>query len=84
MKRVETELGYKVIYEPNELGGYCVYVPTLNGLATCGRTLDHARFMARDAIEGYLEVLQMKGLPVPREKQQVEPQQLKPTTVTSM
>jgi predicted RNase H-like HicB family nuclease len=65
MKRVETVLGYKVIYETNELGGYCVSIPAFNGTVTQGDTLEHARFMARDAIEGWLEVLAKDKMPIP-------------------
>ena len=58
---------YTVIFEPAEEGGYCVYVPALNGLATQGETLEEAREMARDAIEGYIECLKDKGIPIPTE-----------------
>ena len=67
MKRVEIVLGYKVIYEPNELGGYNASIPALNGITTQGRTLAKARLMARDAIEGYLQVLIENDLPIPEE-----------------
>ena len=46
---------YTVIFEPAEEGGYCVFVPALNNLATQGETLEEAREMARDAITGYIE-----------------------------
>jgi len=65
MKRVETELGYKVIYEPNELGGYNASIPEFNGTVTQGDTLAHARAMARDAIKGWLEVLAKDNLSIP-------------------
>jgi predicted RNase H-like HicB family nuclease len=58
---------YTVIFEPAEEGGYCVFVPALNGLATQGETLEEAREMARDAIEGYLETLKDKGIDAPIE-----------------
>jgi predicted RNase H-like HicB family nuclease len=53
---------YTVIFEPAEEGGYCVFVPALNGLATQGETLEEAREMAREAIEGYLETLKDKEI----------------------
>jgi antitoxin HicB len=59
---------YTVIYEPAEEGGYVVHVPALNGLATQGETLEEARAMARDAIEGYLECLRDKGVAIPVEE----------------
>ena len=58
---------YTVIFEPAEEGGYCVFVPALNGLATQGETLEEARDMARDAIEGYIECFKDKGIPIPTE-----------------
>ena len=58
---------YTVIFESAEEGGYVVHVPALNGLATQGETLEEARAMARDAIEGYIECLKDKGLPIPTE-----------------
>ena len=58
---------YTVIFEPAEEGGYVVRVPALNDLATQGETLEEARAMARDAIEGYLECLRDKGIAIPAE-----------------
>ena len=39
--------------------------PSLPGLVTYGETLEQARAMALDAIEGYLECLEEDGLPLP-------------------
>lgn len=58
---------YTVIIEPAEEGGYCVFVPALNGLATQGETLEEARAMARDAIIGHIESLAAHGDPIPVE-----------------
>ena len=58
---------YTVIFEPAEEGGYVVHVPALHGLATQGETLEEARDMARDAIEGYIECLKDTGIPIPTE-----------------
>lgn len=59
---------YTVIFEPAEEGGYCVYVPALDGLATQGETLEEARDMAKEAIIGYLEALAKDGKPAPVEQ----------------
>ena len=59
---------YTVIFEPAEEGGYVVHVPALNGLATPGETLEEAREMAREAIEGYIECLKDKGRIIPVEE----------------
>ena len=54
-----------IIIEPAEEGGYVVTCPSLRGVATQGETLEEARDMAADAIQGYLECLQEDGLPIP-------------------
>ena len=59
---------YKVIIEPAEEGGYCVFVPALNNLATQGETLEEAREMAKEAITGYLEGLALDGETPPIEQ----------------
>lgn len=48
---------YTTIFEPALEGGYVVRVPALNGTATEGASLSHARGMVKDLIEGYLETL---------------------------
>jgi antitoxin HicB len=42
---------YTAFFEANELGGYTVTVPALPGLVTEGKDLEHARAMAKDAIQ---------------------------------
>lgn len=63
---------YTVVFEPAEEGGYVVHVPALNSLATQGETLEEAREMAREAIEGYLECLKDKGISIPTEETGVD------------
>ena len=58
---------YTVIFEPAEEGGYIVHVPALPGLVTEGDTMEEARAMAADAIQGYLEVLMKDGEPIPED-----------------
>jgi len=48
---------YTAFFEANENGGYSVTVPTLPGLVTEGKNLDHARAMVQNAIECYIEGL---------------------------
>jgi len=60
-----SEYSYTIIIEPAEEGGYVVTCPSLRGVATQGETLEEARAMAADAIQGYLECLQEDGLPIP-------------------
>ena len=43
-------------------GGYSVFVPELPSVAAQGETIAEARANAREAIEGYLEVMREDGL----------------------
>jgi predicted RNase H-like HicB family nuclease len=63
---------YTVIFEPAEEGGYVVRVPALPGCVTQGETLEEAREMAADAIQGHIEALVMTGQPVPIETEETE------------
>jgi len=60
---------YTAIFEPAEEGGYVVYVPTLPGCVTQGETFEQAYQMAKDAISGYLSVLQEDKEEIPVEKE---------------
>lgn len=44
-----------------ENNGYTVIFPDLNGLATCGETLDRAMAAAVDCLAGYLYMLKREG-----------------------
>lgn len=56
---------YTFVFTPEPEGGYTVSCPALPGLVTYGETLDQARNMARDAMEGLIEVMLEKHQPVP-------------------
>ena len=57
---------YIAVFEPDEEdGGYTVTVPALPGCITQGDTLDEARSMVKEAIQGYLESLAMDGIEPP-------------------
>jgi predicted RNase H-like HicB family nuclease len=58
---------YKVIFEPQEEGGYTVTVPSLPGCISEGDTYDEALANIKEAIALYLESLQADGLPIPEE-----------------
>jgi antitoxin HicB len=60
---------YTVFLEANEHGGYTVTVPSLPGLVTEGKDLDHARSMAKDAIRCYIEGLKKVKEPIPVERE---------------
>lgn len=66
---------YDVMLVPEAEGGFGVFVPDLLSVATQGETVEEALDMARDAIEGYLEIMREEGWPVPavrRERVAVE------------
>ena len=52
-------------FEPE--GGYTVSVPSLPGCITYGETFETAFTMIEDAIDGWIEVARVKGIPVPEQ-----------------
>lgn len=58
---------YKVIFEPQEEGGYTATVPALPGCVSEGDTYDETLINVKEAIALYLESLQADNLPVPEE-----------------
>jgi predicted RNase H-like HicB family nuclease len=58
----EREFDLVIVAEPE--GGYSVFVPELPSVATQGESIEEARENAREAIEGYLEVMHEDGLPI--------------------
>ncbi|OGK16311.1 hypothetical protein A2774_05205 [Candidatus Roizmanbacteria bacterium RIFCSPHIGHO2_01_FULL_39_12c] len=61
-------LTYTVIFEPAEEGGYVVSVPSLPGCLTQADTFEEAVSMVKDAIKGYLAVLNEQKQELPKEK----------------
>jgi predicted RNase H-like HicB family nuclease len=60
-------LNFSVVFEPEEGGGYSVFVPQLPGCVTQGDTFEHAQTMAKEAITLYLEVLTERKEPLPEQ-----------------
>jgi predicted RNase H-like HicB family nuclease len=58
---------YTAFFKANEHGGYTVVVPALPGLVTEGKSLEHARRMAQDAVRCYIEGLRKAKEPIPVE-----------------
>ena len=58
---------YKVIFEPQEEGGYTATVPSLPGCISEGDTYDETLRNIREAMALYLESLQDDGMPIPEE-----------------
>ena len=58
---------FRVILEPNEVGGYTVTVPVLPGCISEGDTKEEALANIKEAIELYIESLEADGEPIPSE-----------------
>ncbi|MEK9154366.1 MAG: type II toxin-antitoxin system HicB family antitoxin [Patescibacteria group bacterium] len=56
---------YQVVLTPEPEGGYTATVPVLPGCVSYGKTLDEARVMITDAIEGYLHSMRKHKEPAP-------------------
>jgi antitoxin HicB len=63
---------YRIILNQDPEGGYTVTVPSLPGCITYGDNIDHAKNMAKEAIEGYLEVLKEQGEEIPDDNRSLE------------
>jgi antitoxin HicB len=61
-------LNFTVVITPDVTGGYVVTCPALPGLVTEGDTLEEARSMVRDAIQGYLCSLEKNGELIPKDE----------------
>ena len=57
---------YKVVVEPQEEGGYTVYVPILPGCVSQGETVEEAMANIKEAIKVYLESLKERGIALPQ------------------
>ncbi len=57
---------YKVVLEPQEEGGYTVYVPSLPGCVSQGETTEEAMTNIKEAIEVYLDSLKARKIPMPQ------------------
>ncbi len=58
---------YRVILEPDEDGGYAVWVPALPGCVSQGDTREEALQNIQEAIQCYLESCRKHGEPIPDE-----------------
>jgi predicted RNase H-like HicB family nuclease len=63
--------GYAVIYFP-DCDGWGAEVPDLPGCVTCGATLDEVRVRIKEAIQGWIEVAQEDGDPIPEPSRIIE------------
>ena len=63
---------YRIILTQEPEGGYTVIVPALPGCITYGDNVNHAIDMAKEAIEGYLEVLREQDDEIPDDSRTLE------------
>ena len=63
---------YRIVLRKEPEGAYTAFVPSLPGCITWGENVDHALEMAKDAIAGYIAVLQEEGEPVPDDNETLE------------
>jgi len=65
-------LTYRILLAEEPEGGFTVTVPALPGCITFGENLEHAMAMAKEAIEGYIELLKEQGEPIPDDSRTLE------------
>lgn len=65
-------LTYRVLLNEEPEGGFTVTVPSLPGCITFGDNLDNALAMAKEAIEGYIEILKERGETIPDDSKTFE------------
>lgn len=58
-------LQFHTLFRPEPEGGYTALVPSLPGCISYGETLEEAKEMIADAIEGYLVSLQKHNESIP-------------------
>ncbi len=63
---------YRIVLRREPEGAYTAIVPALPGCITWGENIEHAMEMAKEAIIGYIEVLQEEGEPVPDDNETLE------------
>jgi antitoxin HicB len=63
---------YRIVLRKEPEGTYTAIVPALPGCITWGENIEHAMEMAKEAIIGYIEVLQEHGEPIPDDNETLE------------
>ena len=63
---------YRIVLRKEPQGTYTAIVPALPGCITWGENIEHAMEMAKEAIIGYIEVLQQEGEPIPDDNETLE------------
>lgn len=61
MNKANPKLQFNVIFRPEKEGGFTVMVPLLPGCISYGKTLNEAKKMITDAIDGYIFSMKKRG-----------------------
>jgi antitoxin HicB len=69
---MNTSKTYRIVLRKEPEGTYTAMVPALPGCITWGENIEHVMAMAKEAIIGYIEVLQEEGEPVPDDNETLE------------
>ena len=69
---MNTSKTYRIVLRKEPEGTYTAIVPALPGCITWGENIEHAMEMAKEAIIGYIEVLQEEGETVPDDNETLE------------
>ena len=69
---MNTSKTYRIVLRKEPEGTYTAIVPSLPGCITWGENIEHAMEMAKEAIIGYIEVLEEEGEPVPNDNETLE------------
>ena len=65
MTDMQAKMRYRIVLEPQEEGGYTVYVPALPGCLSQGETPEEAMDNIKEAIIVYRESLRERGIVLP-------------------
>lgn len=57
----DKKLQFNVVFKPEKEGGFTVLVPLLPGCVSYGKTLEEAKKMIADAIDGYIFSMKKRG-----------------------
>lgn len=69
MQKIRT---YRIVLRKEPEGSYTAIVPSLPGCITWGETVEHTLEMAKEAIEGYIAVLEEEGESIPDDNETLE------------
>ena len=61
MKKANLKLQFNVVFRPEKEGGFTAMVPLLPGCISYGKTLNEAKSMIADAVDGYIFSMKKRG-----------------------